>query len=345
MPDLSRREVLAMAGVASAWSAASPIASSQQGKTRLGASPSAFGVRSHAGPFDIIEHCHRIGLGAVQKPLESVDIADPTRLRERVENYGMQLILEVPVEESQLPHLETALKACKAAGAYCLHTAMTQRRYEQFDSLEGFRKDFERCQNLIARAEPILKRNRLKLAIENHKGWRAAEQAAWLKRLGSEWVGVCLDFGNNMALCEDPMDTVRILTPYAVMSHIKDMALGSYEDGFLLSEVVLGKGILNLREMVRMVREKDANMPIYLEMITRDPLKIPVFTDKYWLTFDDSYSPLPGRDLAKFLDLVRKNPPKEPLPHTTGLSPAAAVKFEDDNNAACIDYARNVLSI
>jgi sugar phosphate isomerase/epimerase len=335
-----------MAGAASALSVAtSPIASAQPGRTRLGASPSAFGVQSHAGAFDIVEHCHRIGLGAVQKPLESADIQDPTRLRKLVEGYGMQLILEVPIEESQLPHLDTALKACKAAGAYCLHTAMTQRRYEQFDSRDAFQQDFERCQRLIARAEPVLKQHRLKLAIENHKGWRAAEQAAWLKRLGSEWVGVCLDFGNNMALCEEPMDTVRVLAPYAVMSHIKDMAVGSYEDGFLLSEVVLGKGILNLKELVRMVREKDAHMPIYLEMITRDPLKIPVFTDKYWVTFDDSYSPLPGRDLAQFLNLVRKNPPKEPLPHTTGLSPAAAVKFEADNNAECIKYARRVLSI
>ena len=52
----------------------------------------------------------------------------------------------------------------------------------------------------------------MKLAIENHKGWRAAEQAAWMKSLGSEWVGVCLDFGNNLSLCEDPMETARTVT-------------------------------------------------------------------------------------------------------------------------------------
>ena len=31
-----------------------------------------------------------------------------------------------------------------------------------------------------------------------------------LERLGSEWVGVCFDFGNNVALCEDPMETLRL---------------------------------------------------------------------------------------------------------------------------------------
>ena len=43
--------------------------------------------------------------------------------------------------------------------------------------------------------------------IENHKGWRSAEQAAWTETVGSEWVGVHFDFGNNVALCEDPMET------------------------------------------------------------------------------------------------------------------------------------------
>ena len=62
------------------------------------------------------------------------------------------------------------------------------------------------------------------------------------------------------------------------------------------------------------LRSKDPHIPFDLEMITRDPLKIPVFTDKYWVTFDDAYSPLPGRDLARVLEIVRKNKPKNPPP-------------------------------
>ena len=349
---MTRRETLAMFGVAPAWFAAtSPAAGAQPGRTRLGGAPAAFGARARRGganSFDIVEHCHRIGLGGVQTSLEAIDLDSALELRKRVEAYGMQLVLGVPQlpgEESQLFRFDNALKVSKAAGAHCLHAAMTDRRYEQFDSREAFQKDFERCKDTIALAEPILRKNQIRLAIENHKGWRAAEQAEWLKGLGSEWVGVCFDFGNNMALCEDPMDSVRMLAPYTFMCHIKDVAVDSYEDGFLLSEVVMGEGVLNLKEMVRILREKDSDMPFYLEMITRDPLKIPVFTDKYWVTFDDSHSPLPGRDLAKVLAIVRKNPPKKALPRISGLAPDAAVRFEDDNNLKCIDYARRVLNI
>jgi len=91
----------------------------------------------------------------------------------------------------------------------------------------------------VALAEPILRKHRIALALENHKGWRAVEHAAWLKRVGSEWLGVHLDFGNNVALCEDPADTLKILYPYIISCHIKDMAVEMYDEGFLLAEVPL----------------------------------------------------------------------------------------------------------
>src|SRR5580704_15576848 len=222
---------------------------------------------------------------------------------------------------------------------------MTQRRYEQFDTLAAFKADFERCQKTIALAEPVLRKYKMPLGIENHKGWRAAAQAAWLKRVGSEWVGVHLDFGNNVSLCEDPAETLRILQPYTIACHIKDMAVEPYEDGFLLSEVALGVGFMDIKGMVASLKKKDPNMPFALEMITRDPLKIPVFTDKYWATFDDTYSPLPGRDLARIFQIVHKNKPKSPLPRTTGMSAEAQLKLEDENVTKSINYARQYLDL
>jgi sugar phosphate isomerase/epimerase len=237
------------------------------------------------------------------------------------------------------------VKAYKEAGASAFHAALTGRRYEDFDSFEPWKKMFEGIQASVELAEPVLRKYKVPLGLENHKGYRAAEQAAWLKRLGSEYVGVCFDFGNNLSLCEDPMDTLRTLLPHILFTHIKDMAVAEYEDGFLLSEVNMGEGMLDLRQMVQMLRQKDPNMLFELEMITRDPLKISVYTPKYWATFDDSYSPLPGRDLAKTLALVRKNKPKAPLPRIAGMSPRQQIEFEDENNRKCVAWARQNLDL
>jgi sugar phosphate isomerase/epimerase len=240
---------------------------------------------------------------------------------------------------------ETQVKAYKEAGAAAFHAAITGRRYEDFDSFEPFRQMFEQIKKSVALAEPVLRKHNMKLAIENHKGYRSAEQAAWLNHLGSEWVGVCLDFGNNLSLCEDPMDTARALAPHTVFAHIKDMAAEEYEDGFLISEVPLGEGILDLKQIIQLLRQQDPNMIFNLEMITRDPLKIPVYTAKYWATFDDSYSPLPGRDLATVLALVKKNRPRKPLPRISGLSEEAQIRAEDEYNRQCIAYARQNLGL
>ncbi len=360
---ISRRQMLAIAGVAPFWSTlkssaaahSSPISqTSAASKTvvRMGGAPTAFVVRSMASrgsatPFDMVEHCRSIGLAGVQMNPPSVDPDEIRRFRQKLESYNMHLVCDprLPRQESDVAAFDVQVKAFKEAGAAAFHAAMTGRRYEDFDRLEPFKQMFEQCQRSVELAEPVLRKYKIKLGIENHKGWRSGEQVAWLKRLASEWVGVCLDFGNNISLCEDPIDTARALAPYTCFAHIKDMAVEEYEDGFLLSEVPMGEGILDLKQIVQMLRATDPNMIFDLEMITRDPLKIPVFTTKYWATFDDSYSPLPGRDLAKVLTMVKKNRPKVPLPRISGLSREEQVRREDENNLKCIAYARQNLDM
>jgi len=288
-----------------------------------------------------------MGMGGVQTNPPSTDPAEIKKFRARLEAYDMHLISDtrLPTDSSGLAEFEAQVVAYKEAGARSFHAAMTGRRYEDFDKLEPWKAMFDRIKKQAQLAEPILRKHRMALGFENHKGYRAAEQAAWLKSLGSEYVGVCLDFGNNMSLCEDPLETAKTLLPYTVSAHIKDMAVEMYEDGFLLSEVTMGTGMVDLKAIVTMLRQKDPNMIINLEMITRDPLKIPVFTPKYWATFDDTISPLPGRELAHMLDLVRKNPPKQPLPKTSGMSVQEAAKLEDQYNLACVDYGRKYLEL
>jgi len=361
---ISRRQILAMAGAASAWSAIRPSAGAQnaapsvgtpiaiKGPVRMGASPAAFmgafmGSRTTGKSFDMIEHCHGLGLGGIQWNPPSTDPKEIKEFRQRLENYNMHLVCDpnLPKQKSDVDAFEAQVKAYREAGAAVFHAALTGRRYEDFDNLEPFKEMFEGIKKSVELAEPVLRKYRIKLAIENHKGYRSAEQAAWLKGLGSEWIGVCLDFGNNISLCEDPMDTTRTLAPFTCYAHIKDMAVEEYEDGFLLSEVPFGEGILDLKAIVGMLRERDPNMIFNLETITRDPLKIPVFTAKYWATFDDSYSPLPGRDLARTLLLVRNNPPKAPLPRVAGMSPEQHMEYEDGMNRKCIAYAREYLDL
>jgi sugar phosphate isomerase/epimerase len=342
---LTRRSLLAAAAFA-------PWAASAATRSQLGAAPTGFtnriGAARKAGkPLNMLEYCNSLGLSGAESTLPNTDPATVLALRTQVETYNMRVVLNTPLPKTagDLAKFDTAVKACKDCGAVAIHAALTARRYEQFDTFDQFKANFQQCQKSVELAEPVLAKHRMKLAIENHKGWRSAEQAAWMKRVSSEWVGVCFDFGNNLALCETPEQALKNLAPYTVFCHIKDMAVESYKDGFLLSEVPFGDGVLNLKAMVQKLRERDPNMFFCLETITRDPLQIPVFTDKYWATFEDSVSPLPARDLAKVLELVRDHPPKKPLPHTSGLRAVEQIQLEDENNLKCIAYAKEHLDL
>ena len=119
------------------------------------------------------------------------------------------------------------------------------------------------------------------------------------------------------------------------------MGVEEYRDGFLLAEVPLGTGVLDLPRVVRTLREARPEIRFNLEMITRDPLKVPCLTDRYWATFPD----LPGRHLARSLSLVRDHPPGRPLPRISQLPPQEQLRAEDENVSKCLTFAHARLGL
>src|SRR5262249_53709299 len=154
------------------------------------------------------------------------------------------------------------------------------------------------------------------------------------------YVGACVDTGNNIALLEDPLEVVETLAPRAYSVHLKDMAVAEYEEGFLLAEVPLGDGFLDLKKVVGTLRQAQPAVRFNLEMITRDPLKVPCLTPKYWATFES----LPGRHLARTLALVRKHAARS-LPKLSGLAKEQQLAVEEDNVRKCLAYARKHLEL
>lgn len=347
---MTRRQMIATTGSTLAWmsTSGSGLSAMAQGLPMLknmGAEGPGFGNRNRAGGFDIVEHCHTLGLGAVRVNVPQGGAEAVRALRKKLDSYQMRCIVSVapPRTDQAVAAYDASIAAARELGAVTTHASFTARRYEEFDSFDAFKTSFDAHKKSVERAEPILRKHKMKLAIENHKGWRAAEHAAWITQVGSEYVGACYDFGNNIALCEDPAETYRLLAPVTIYVSFKDMAVAPYEQGFLLSEMALGEGMLDIPGMVKGLQQRDPNMIFALEMITREPLKIPVFTQGYWATFDDHVSPLPGRDLARILEIVRSS--KQTLTTTAGLSPADALKLEDALIGRSIAFARKNLSL
>jgi sugar phosphate isomerase/epimerase len=359
MTLLTRRNVLGLlagatplAGVLGTLGA---TAAETAGGSRLGVCKDSCGIAWGAArdnhpraPFKdlpgFLEYCHRRGAGGIQIGLGAGPPDDLAAIRAKADAYGMFVEGQVglPRQRADLDRFEAEVRAARLAGADVLRTVMPGgRRYETFDSALAFRRFVEQSWQCLALCEPVVRKHRVRLAVENHKDFRSGELLDLLKRLGSPSVGVCVDTGNSIALLEEPMAVVEAYAPWAVSVHLKDMAVAPCDDGFLLSEVPLGEGILDLKRMVDTLRRAAPKVRFTLEMITRDPLRIPCLTPKYWAAMEE----VSGSRLAQTLTMVRAKAAKTPLPRVAGLSLEEKLDREDENIRKCLGFARSRLNL
>ena len=328
---MNRRTFLAAAG-ASALAADAP-------RSKMGIAVTCY--MSFARPKDtleFLEQANRLGAGGIQMQMSSRDPDYIRKFRARAEALGMYYEMIAALPKGDTTAFESTVAAGKEAGALVIRVnCLPGRRYENFTNLADWRSAVLQAHQNIDAALRIVEKQQVPLAIENHKDWTADEMAALMRAKSSRWLGVCLDTGNNISLLDDPMAVVEALAPYAICTHIKDMAVAAYPDGFLLSEMVLGEGMLDMRRIVDTIRRARPEARLTLEMITRDPLKVPCLTDQYWATFPDRN----GRDLARTLRMVRDRERKDrPLPVLSGLARETQLRLEEDNVKKCLAYAR-----
>ncbi len=286
-----------------------------------------------------LDHCHALGAAGIQAPING----DPAKIRARAAELGMYVEAMAPMPRNgSTEAFEQALKNAQAAGATALRAGLLAgRRYITFKTLAEWQQWETHSLASIEQALPLLDKYRIPLGLENHKDWTADELAALIRKHSSEYFGACLDFGNNISLLDDPMDVARKLAPHAIVTHLKDMAVAPTEDGFLLSEVNLGTGMLDLQAMIDLVRQARPRTRFSLEMITRDPLPVACLTDQYWTTFPER----DGLYLARTLRMVREKKSPRPLPVVSGLSHEAQLAAEEANVRTCMDYARAKLRV
>lgn len=332
---LNRREMLtASAGV---FIAASSRADDKP-RSKLGVVIHSYGIRSgdsrrrkedppFSDPLVFLAHCRKHSAAGIQTGIGIRDKDYTAKLRKAADDAGMYVegVVRLPDDKQDAERFEAELRSARNAGVAILRTVcLNGRRYETFKTATAFELFAKQAYERMALAEPIAARLDVKLAVENHKDWRADQLAEILKKLSSKHVGCCVDTGNNIALLDDPHDTVDTLAPWAFTTHFKDMAVAEYVDGFLLSEVPLGSGYLDLPRIVKLLRKHQPAIRFNLEMITRDPLKVPCLTQQYWATLDA----LPAKHLAATLGTVKKKSAK--LPEISKLPIAKQLADEEE---------------
>jgi sugar phosphate isomerase/epimerase len=345
----NRREFL-MGVAAVGWSAAFADALAQNAlppKSPIGIGGAAMGALNrgvpgvfeglNGNPVRYVEYCRSMGAGGIQAGFSANLPAIRAKLDELGMYYEGNAALPATLDGDTAPFEQSLLNA-KALGASCVRAVSrsipggTGRRYESYASYAQY-QEWERTANaIVEKVLPIAEKHRIAIALENHKDRAAVDHAAFLKRVSSEWLGSLIDPGNNMSFMEEPEHTVTQLAPYAKAVSLKDMGVAPYEEGFLLSEVVFGTGCTDQKALFEIVRKYNPRIQATEELITRDPLNIPVLTEKYYAVFPPEMRA--RRD--SFLAMVKARQTR--LPAVSGLTPAQQLKLEEDSHRATLAW-------
>ena len=356
---IGRRALLARVSAAALvpWHARAAAA---EGRTSMYLAYTSFAVRmlqgrdimkstaAALGPDEFRQLCSRFGSLGAQIDYSQLPVDDAAALRGVRESFANDRVeLEVSIPSRYLETPETYARAVEIARALGVTRArvalLSGRRYETFQDAAAWEAFRTKWRETLLRMRPEFERHAMDIGIENHKDWLATELASLLREIDSRHVGACVDFGNNLALLEDPDETIEVLAPFAITTHVKDMAVRPYPEGFELSEVPLGQGLLPLARYIDAIRKARPNARMCLEMITRDPLKVPYKTSRYWIAFGGTARA--SDRLPRFESRVLSKAWDKPLPRITGLASEAQIAAEDDNVRASVAYARDVLKL
>lgn len=294
-------------------------------------------------PLTFLKHCHSLGAGGMQASLGVMEADHIQRLRDFAGQHSLFIdaIVKPPKSSDDVSRFTAEIETARDVGVQAARTTIIPgRRYERFKTLKEFREFERRGREMLERAAPIVEKYRVPFAVENHKDQRIEERVALFKHLDSEFIGACVDTGNSFALLDGAYEPIEALAPWAMTVHLKDQALREYDDGFLLGDIPLGQGSFDLKRMVETIRKAKPNVRFALELITRDPLKVPCLTDQFFATMPTALA----SDLARTMRFVRQHPARE-LQQVRSLPIEEQVQLEDANVMASLDYAGKELGL
>lgn len=180
----------------------------------------------------------------------------------------------------------------------------------------------------------------LRLAIENHADFTAAELLDLLDRLDSRAFGVTLDTGNLLMRLDDPVAAVAQLAPWVLTTHIKDAILAFTPRGLCWQARPVGSGILPMPDLLALLIQARPGLPLTIELHPRT-YDLPIFERK-WLAHFPSLSPHALATVVRLAVLCEGRFAQGTLPRPESVETIPWANRDHDWLASSLGYLRSV---
>ena len=213
--------------------------------------------------FELVEKANVLGADVLQiadnLPIGHLGDSELQKLRSAADGFG--IALEVGTRGIRAENIDRFLAIAQILGSPILRVVIDSKGHEP--------EIAEICQLLQPFAAKFKSAN-IRLAIENHDRLTCAEFNEIIDRLGSDWVGICLDTVNSLGAVEAPNTVVPALAPRAINVHMKDFEIirSNGQMGFTVQGTALGKGRLDIPAVIAAVGGSAREITSVIELWT-----------------------------------------------------------------------------
>ena len=216
--------------------------------------------KKRMSPLDLIKAAKELGVKVVQ-------MADNLHLRfdkKELENIGEEAMKQGVVLELGTRGVIPSVLIEYLEIAKLLRAKLLRVLLDSPDSSPTIDQAIEWIRSVLSdfRKEGIF------IAIENHDLRTSKELLELVRRIDDPYVGICLDTANSIGALENPYEVVRVLSPYTLCLHLKDVEIyrPKHQQGFVIEGRPLGKGKLDVRGILKTVKNSGRDPNVILEL-------------------------------------------------------------------------------
>ena len=134
-----------------------------------------------------------------------------------------------------------------------------------FEEESGTAPDRNAVERFLEKASPLLEKQGVRLAIENHFDVPSEVLAAVVAPYPESLIGFCIDTANSLRNFESPRQVLQLLGARALCYHLKDFEVAGDKLGFRVSGAPLGSGKLELDAALDHVLARKPAAGVFIE--------------------------------------------------------------------------------
>jgi sugar phosphate isomerase/epimerase len=183
----------------------------------------------------------------------------------------------------------------------------------------------------------------VRLAVENHAGdMHSRELVKLIETAGPDFVGATVDTGNATWTLEDPLETFRNLSEYAICSGIRDSMVWPSARGAKVQWTAMGEGCVDMSTLFKEWSERCPETPVQIETISGFAREFPYLEKSFW----PPYATIPSNDFSRFLSIIKKGKVLAPFSTPNGKDKIEAQKqYQLDELEKSFVFCRKHLGI